>query len=104
MSVVSGVTLLCSCVEDDQMPALNAWLDSQQIIARFREVSESGGGNKAPQQDIYQAGYNYFREDEFAAFVGALPWQSPENVVLVIQPEDGKTRVWRFREGEWTPV
>lgn len=45
--------------------------------------------------NIGVAGYNWFDEDEFAAFVLSVDWNWPENVVLTIQPEEGETRVWR---------
>lgn len=104
MSHVSGVTVLCCCSEDDQLPAFASWLDAHAIKARLNEVTDAGGGNKHPQQAIYQAGFNYFPEDEFAAFVGALPWRRPGNVVLVIQPEHNTTRVWRFTDGVWAEL
>jgi len=104
MSVVSGVTLLCSlegCGEEyDEdgiriLSRLNWYLEALGSASHFEELSEHYGGGKHPQQFVFGAGVNYLDEDRFAEFVLSLPWEDPENVVLVIQPEDGPTRVWR---------
>jgi hypothetical protein len=38
-------------------------------------------------------GFNYFPEDNFAEFATALPGSHPENVVLVIEPEERATNI-----------
>jgi hypothetical protein len=105
MSVVTGVVLCMSvCEEDgsqgeDGPPALleqiNAWLAGRSAHFRLPDITESAGGGKHPQMYIAAAGFNYFPEDDFAAFVMALPWLNPENAVLVMEPEEGETRVFR---------
>ena len=100
MSVVSGITLMMRCGEEDALPALNAWLDAHEITARFTDVTDAFGGNKRPQTRVYGSGLNFFNEDAFADEIGCRPWQYPANVVLVIQPENGPTRIWRFTEGQ----
>ena len=101
MSIVSGVVLCTSCVEfqsgDEDSPVvlfeeINKWLGSR---GRLTRVEDSFGGSKHPQMYVAGGGFNYFPEDEFAAFVMALPWEEPENVVLIIEPENGATRVFR---------
>lgn len=105
MSVVSGVTVLFSCAEELEedvppfLPEMNEWLASHGG-ARLLSITGAYGGNKHPQIGAYGAGINCLQEDEFAEMIGALPWQLRENVVLVIQPEDGPTRIWRFSP-EW---
>lgn len=102
MSNVSGVTLLCSCAEHDNVIVkLHEWLRTHnQAPCEFTELDEHYGGSKHPQQHVYGAGLNYLDEAEFESFVRSLLWDYPENVVLVIQPEDGSTRTWRPK-GPW---
>jgi hypothetical protein len=40
-------------------------------------------------------GFNYFPEDDFAGFAMALPGSHPESVVLVTEPEERPTRIFR---------
>lgn len=102
MSVVSGVVLCTSCTEDEvheDGPAtliekINAWL-SERHFGKIMQVESGFGGSKHPQMFVAGAGFNYFPEDEFAAFVLSLPWSSHGNVVLVIEPDQGDTRVFR---------
>lgn len=105
MSVVSGITLICSLAEGsgdgrDVEEFLARAADEAAgypLLQKFVEVSELFGGCKHPQCLVFGAGLNHFSssEDAFADRVFAREWESPENVVLIIQPEDGPTRVWR---------
>ncbi len=102
MSVVSSVLLQMSVCEDAFDMALGpggllmlaAFLDGhgKRPLADLTDHMPCG---KHPQTFVFGGGYNYFPEDEFAEFVMAIEWQCPENVVLVINPEEGPTRVWR---------
>jgi len=96
MSVVTGVCLITSVVEDDALiQSVNKWLDERRF-GPLVNIAEHGGGTKHPQWKELSAGYNYFVEPaEFAEFVLALDWEQPENVVLITQPEEGHTSVWR---------
>lgn len=96
MSVVSGVTLLTSVTEEKEtFDAINNWLFERGYIKGMAPVEDNYGGSKHPQQLAHGAGLNYLEEDAFADFVIGLPWEYPERVVLVIQPEEGDTRVFR---------
>lgn len=106
MSVVSGITLQISCAEDyveqnegpDDVPLvnqINEWLSARQDFWHLTSVEEHFCCGKHPQVLVYGGGFNYFPEEEFAAFVMSLPWRYPENVVLLVNPEDGPTRVIR---------
>lgn len=98
MSVVSGVTLICALSESDDEDGrdLLTWLQTyNDNRIHFREISDTYGGNKHPQHFVLAAGINYLDEDSFAAFVLRRSWRHPENVIVVIQPEDGATRIWR---------
>lgn len=106
MSRVSGVTLCTSCLEEDDddgnsvtWSQVNAWLKEHDLESLAR-VETQHAGKKAMQQCIGIGGYNWFHEDDFAAFVMSINWNSPEGVALVIQPEEGHTRVWMPREGK----
>lgn len=107
MSYVSGVVLCTGLAEDanepdDQIDAgpdaplnrINAWLTERRFSALTR-VEDRLGEGKHPQMYVAGAGQNYFDEDAFSAFVIGLPWKEPGRVVLVIQPQNGTTRVWR---------
>lgn len=104
MSVVSGITIIASCAEDcadedDDVPILferlNDWIEERFYCRPLKAAQESFNGTKRPQLFCAGAGMNAFPEDEFAAFAVSLPWEYPKNVVLVVQPEDGPTRVFR---------
>lgn len=101
MSVVTGVMLICRSYEDDQIALVQKWLardtdgDSPD---RLQNVAGQAGGGKHPQFKAWCGGFNYFDDEGFAAFVMGLNWESPENVVLTMQPEDGHTRVFRPTE------
>lgn len=101
MSIVSGITLHVGVLDDheDNAPVwnkINEFLASKDVRPLVR-VDDHYGGSKHPQCAVYGAGYNYFSsvEDEFAAFIISLEWGDPENVVLIIQPENGPTKVYR---------
>lgn len=110
MSAASGIVLCASCCEEDGsrgedgtpllFEQINEWLiDRAGGSDRWSldMVENHFGGNKHPQMYVAGAGLNYFCEDEFAEYVLALPWQNPENVVLIIQSEAGESRVFRPR-------
>ncbi len=96
MSYVTGAMLICRAHEDKQIAAIKQWLaektgfDDEQLA----EVSDHAGGGKHPQFHAYCGGFNYFDEDEFAMFAMSREWEFPENVVLILQPEDGPTRTF----------
>jgi hypothetical protein len=94
MSVVSGVVLCTSCVDEELWPRIDAWLVERGFAALAR-VEEQASGSKHPQMTIGAAGFNYFPEEEFAAFVRSLQWQLPGNVVLVQQHDHRETTaIW----------
>jgi len=104
VSVVSGVVLCASIAEDCSGPSgqlvlferIQEWLvEHAGPFQQLNSVEDSFGGSKHPQMFVAGGGFNHFPEDDFAAFVLSLPWQNPENVVLVIDPEEGAPRVFR---------
>jgi len=103
MSVVTGFVLICALAEDimtaehppGSVARINQWLAERYFQAPAELAERHAGGNKHPQLYLHAAGYNHFPADEFIDFFRALPWQCPENVVLVLQPETGATRVIR---------
>lgn len=111
MSVVTGLTLICSVSDgeaDDYDPptptaniqALNKWLSDRNFMP-LKNMAHVSGGSKHPQCCVYNCGYNYFPADEFAAVVLALDWGEPERLVLIMQPEEGPTVVVR-PDGYWS--
>lgn len=101
MSVVSGVTILCSLSEghtehgSDVALILNGWLPKSP---GFFDISDSYAGTKHPQHYVFGAGINYMLEDAFVEKFLAHKWEYPERAILIIQPEDGATRVFRPEE------
>jgi hypothetical protein len=108
MSAVSGIVLCSSCCEErgsqgeDGMPLLfeqiNKWLSDRSgggASWSLEMVENHFGGSKHPQMSVAGGGFNHFCENEFADYVLGLSWQNPENVVLVIEPEEGETRIFR---------
>lgn len=101
MSHVSGVVLTASVCEDGGDGSLgpgfvtvNEWLKANCLGQFLVEVSEHHGGSKRPQINVYVGGFNYLDEEAFIKAVRAAPWVYPENVVLIVNPEDGPTRVF----------
>ena len=107
MSVVTGVVLCMSSCEDsidtpdgllDEVPLLteiNRWLTKNHYGTLY-ELSRLAGGRKHPQMFFAAGGFNGLGMDaDFIAMVMALPWLEPENLVLVMQPENGPTMVYR---------
>jgi hypothetical protein len=100
MSFCISVVLCMSSAEqsDDGNYALgervNEWLE-QHDVAAMLDVSHSFGGYQSPDMIVMGGGFGYFPDEEFADFVLALPWENPGRVVLIIQPDQGETRVFR---------
>jgi hypothetical protein len=102
MSVVSGITLICRLSESEDDEGTDLLIKLNTLLTtmghdgnKFSEVSRHYGGHKHPQCLIFGAGINYLNEDEFAEEVLLWDWKTPENIILIIQPEDGPTRVFR---------
>jgi hypothetical protein len=103
MSVVTGLVLVCSVGEQlnwaenqpGNIPSVNQWLSSRNFDGLEELADAAATGNKHPQLLLYAAGYNHFPEDEFIEFFRRLQWESPQRAVLLLQPEDGATRVVR---------
>jgi hypothetical protein len=94
MSVVSGVTLVTFLDETKPVEEIKAWI-AEHRMGQLAQVDDHFGGWKHPQCDVFGGGFNFLDEDAFADFVLAREWDHPERVVLVIQPEEGATRVFR---------
>lgn len=99
MSVVTGVMLVLGFGDEedgDEIAEVQAWLGARYQGQQLVDVADHAGGYKHPQFHALAAGINYLLDDaEFGAFVVSRDWRSPENVVLILQPEEGKTRVYR---------
>ncbi|MEO7424959.1 MAG: hypothetical protein ABI036_07220 [Fibrobacteria bacterium] len=80
---------------EDAMTEVQAWL-AEKCKVQLVNVADHAGGGKHPQFQAWSAGINYFdAEDEFVHFVLTRKWECPENVVLILQPEEGATRTFR---------
>lgn len=99
MSSVSGIILTYSPVErvthGDGFPLkqLRSWLYERELDPL---ISVQGcTASWYPGCDILIGGYNHFDEEAFSALIQELDWTCPENVVLLIEPDEGPTRVIR---------
>lgn len=107
MSYVSGVVLQVDLADDREADSGNSpiwksideWLNGHESgpFRPLRDVTDGLVLHKHPQTYVCGGGYNYFPDEEFAAFVMALPWENPDNVVLLINPEEGPTMVFTPR-------
>jgi len=104
MSMVTGLILvvdICDGEEYEYEPSpfinkINAWLKKREF-GPLADQSNNASGTKHPQNCIFFGGYNYFPEDDFAKVFLSIAWEMPENAVLIMQPEEGATRVFRPR-------
>lgn len=102
MSVVTGMVLVTASHEKDTLLLqVDAWLRKERLgwsLGHDLSDGNTGGGSKHPQLRLFCAGLNYFdRHAEFRDFLNSLPWDSPENVILLLQPEEEcETIVERF--------
>jgi hypothetical protein len=109
VSVVTGITLVCSITDSghdedegyrdhnyDAMHLVQEWLAKRFDGLQLTETSRSANG-KASRSYVWVAGINHMgdAEDPFVEYVMSLGWYAPENVVLILQPEEGVTRVFR---------
>jgi hypothetical protein len=103
MSVVTGLVIICPLGEligwaehpPGSIEQINVWMEARGRQRLADSAEDHALGDKHPQFQLYMAGYNHFPEDEFIAFFHTLGWFAPENVVLILQPEVGPTRVIR---------
>lgn len=99
MSVVSGITLIVSICEEQRI-SFDDFLTKAACLKlpEFRDISDEAAGPKHPQFMIYCLGINYLPQETEQALILAFlesEWQCPENAILVIQPEDGETSIYR---------
>lgn len=113
MSVVTAITIQLSCAEgfyedraEDSEPknviAVRKWIAENYqygtCVNLKAKLEDSFGGNKYPQCNVWGAGFNYFPDDDFIEFWKTLEWELPENAILILQPEDGYTKVFRGKD------
>lgn len=103
MSHVTGVVLITDNENtDDGAPdalganwdRVNAWLIAE-TYAPLAMVEDNFSGSKWPQMCVGGGGYNHFPAERFAAHVRGLPWETPEQTVLVMTTENDETTVTR---------
>lgn len=115
MSKVTGIALIArspiivdfvddqALIVSDPIAEIQQWLSERHQGTNLVEVADHAGGSKHPQCECWLAGVNYLAEDEFGKFVVLRRWNMRESVVLMLQPEEGDTRLLRpaFLEGAW---
>jgi hypothetical protein len=98
MSVVTGVMLIVGALDwaDSPLREVHDWVGDRRPGEQLLDVSNHAGGRKHPEFEAWAAGFNYFgEEEEFVSFVLSRQWIAPENLVLIISPQTGETKVHR---------
>ncbi|MDK2767326.1 MAG: hypothetical protein KYX69_06360 [Sphingomonas sp.] len=99
MSKVSGIILTYSVAEpvihgpDFPSYQINDWLGAKELQPLV--LVDGAAADWHPGCCIAIGGYNHFDEAGFSTFIRSLPWAYPDDVVLVIHPDDGGARVIR---------
>jgi hypothetical protein len=73
--------------ETEAMLEVQSWLgrgNYGQLVA----VDKWAGGNKAMQAEVWMGAFNYFKLEEFVAFVKSQKWESPDRVQVLTQREE----------------
>jgi hypothetical protein len=92
MSHVADIILTCDLGEedgDDNWPAINhinEYLSSENKGV-LTNIGKHAGGHKALQVEVFGGAFNYLDWEGFAQALRTAPWESPENVVLLVQDE-----------------
>jgi hypothetical protein len=97
MSVVTGIMLILGAGDWGAEPLreVQEWIAENYHDQQLKDVSDHAGGGKHPQFEAWAAGINYFDEDAFIEYAMSREWLHPEAMVLIVQPEDGTSRVFR---------
>ena len=113
MSYVTGVTLHLSFAEAGDLDDLasvgelvgriNTWLKDCGHNPLVRIDSQYGGG-KHPQALVLGGGFNYLRDDDFVELFLSMPWEDPENAILILNPEEGDAQIIRGTSGMASPA
>lgn len=79
---------------------LNRWLREDCPTCGSRqqltEISaHAGTGPKACEVEIWAAGINYLDVDGFLAAFRAIQWINPDEVLLMVAPQEGSFEVYR---------
>lgn len=101
MSHVDNVLLSFSIIEDSTdhaegpdtwpiMEAVNEWLATNAGGQQFGPdlggfLEGVYGGSKFLETPLFLAAFNYLPEDEFLAFLRALPWKEPSEVQFIVK-------------------
>lgn len=103
MSVVTSLVLACDSGEQDSLLiSLDAYLRKcNRGWSLGFDHTDCGhtGGTKRPQIRLFTAGLNGAGEDDASdliEFIRRCPWELPENVILILYPEDEEPCVERF--------
>lgn len=100
MSLVTGLTIVTSCVEDEVETIINQWLQEHNPGWLVKNVADQGGGSKHSQMHVFVGGLNYFTPEDrivFFEFIKTIVWDSARSVVVIINHEgdDEPAHVWR---------
>lgn len=102
VSLVTTIVLI-SPFETAGVRQLESWARARETPLGRYGLGESltvgndkTGGSKYPEIDVHAAGWNYFPDPEgLIAEFKSIPWEQPESVFLVVQPQEGPARVER---------
>ncbi len=81
-----------------KIEAINRYLterESEGLIDLTDVLDRSS--SKVPGSRLLSAVCNNFSKAGFIRFMEILNWDDPDYVILVLQPEEGETTIWRPR-------
>lgn len=105
MSVVTGITLISQCCDEDSVGGLveklNEWIKNDPPCGggTLMRVDDFYGGGKHPECFVWGAGLNYLSWSEFIDYARSLPWKDAltlpdeERVVMVVSPDQRQAEV-----------
>ena len=117
MSVVTTIILTTgelyqSGSEPAYITLFNGWLtenspyrqEMAEMLHLFEEIDyDKTGGGKNPQIEVWVSAHNHLGGNiaDLVELVVNYPWNFPEDVVLIINPEEAMTTVHRPKPPSW---
>lgn len=78
--------------------------DNGQVLRHISEgdAADHWGGARFPEVDLYASALNYVSTDKVLDHVGAIPWEYPAEVMVLIQEQEDDTwSVYRRKNDDW---
>lgn len=102
MSFVTSVYVQLPYEMDNQtiVDSINRYLLANgESSHQLKRLEDYTGGSKHPQVIMLGGGFNYFPESapsKLWDYLTSLPWDNPDNVVMITYREGDEVKVWRI--------